>query len=404
MAEEKKQASGSDSVDLSLSAIIQALDEGTPMAEAQDPALEDAFDPNATMNYQEAGVSYPELPFADEENSSVQSGSARSQKRAADQADEMLADKSLKSRSSAAGQSAETLTGATTRAARRSMDMSEFDNVSSNYRPVTARQSGYKIRGGGGRKFNSPILIALCAVLVIVGAGVMIYTVNNLINSLSSTSNEVGFELTATETRSAIDSRIPTLIDYIDYGIEDATAALSESQFIYTNDRYSPNNPDVTAVNTELVSMPNEMSTEQMEGYYSGEYNAYSIEELSEYFNGAYVLDLARGDLGNWNKLKYINLTATSIEDEMSHLADVQGLTGDTVTITAQGADSQGNLVIQGQKVLEGERILYFKIAACPFNEIYNAESIGSSSVFISCTIATYDFYTGYDEITPVEE
>lgn len=424
MAKNKNKDSGSDSADLSLTAIIKALDSGEPMPDALSSTEQDPFDPNATMNYQQAGVSFPEFPFADENNAVIEpSPSKQKRSRESNQQERSDAERTSSARQSRRTTASEVRSEAarksapasqfsrvspepTTRAARRTFDSASYDAPSTSFRPVNTQQPSYRIRGGGGGNYNprSPVLLGASLLLVIIGVVIMGFGLNNVLGSLSGGSTTADFELTSEETRTAIDSHIPVLIDYVDYTIEDATAVISESQFVYTNDRHTPDSPDASAANIELVSMPQEMSSEQMEGYYSGSYNAYSLEELGEYFNGSYVLDLARGELGSWNKLRYVNFNSTSIEDEMAHLAEFQGLTGETVTISAEGVDTRGNLVIQGQKVIDGEVVRYFKIAACPFKDLYNASSLSDTSVYITCTVADYDFFTGADEITPVAE
>ncbi len=420
MAEENGPQESGEQTDLSLTAIIKALDTGKPMSDARETSADTAFDPNATMNYQQAGMPYPELPFANE--GSVAGTSARTREQdmlsslqtSSNGLDEISGNGGVGTgnagvqRTSVRNSPATNLRSAasantTTRAARGSVSATDYENLSSNYRPLTAKQSTYKIRGGGHKQRlspRSPVLIVASVILVVAGIGIFISLLNNVTNSASAGSSGYEFNLTTTQTREAIDARIPVLLNYVGASIEDTLASIAETgQYLYTNERYQPDSPDTGASGSETVSMPLEMSAEQMTGYYEGGYNAYTPEELAEYFNGSYTLDMARGELGSWNKVKYVNLNATSIEDEMAHLAEVQLLTGESVTVSAQGVDSRGNYVIQGQKV-EGEQVFFFKIAACPFNEVYSAQALSDASVYITCTVANYDFFTGADTIT----
>lgn len=408
---------------------------GSSAAKGAGTASGADFDPNATMDYKQAGLDYPELPFANEDNSDEAALAARDKRnvstrkpkaakpvntpirRPAEKVQEPVERSSSRSTSAQASHSASIAATPTasagamasapagSRTSRQPYTTGTAKAAPTSYQPVNTSGPSYKIRGGGAKqKLPIPVFIISALVLAAIGAGIFGYGLNNVMGSLSGGSGGTDFALTTTETRDAIDSRLPLLINYVGTGIEDTTALIAETgQFIYTNDRYQPDSPDATAVGSELVSMPVEMTAEQMDGYYGGSYSAYSVEELAEYFNGAYALDMARGDLGSWNKLKYVNLNATSIEDEMSHLAALQELSGDTVTISNEGVDTRGNFVIQGQKVIateEGEAILFFKIAACPFKDIYNGASISEASVFITCTVANYDFYTGSDTIS----
>lgn len=401
MAEENGSKTNADQADLSLTALIKALDSATALPSAPKSDAPSAFDPNATMDYQQAGASYPELPFAQEKTEAPQAPQAQSRAPRTTRTQRGSAHNPL-------AVSGHTVATTSANPARSSLGAGASEARSSNYRPVNTDKTTYKIRGGGNEqrfKMRSPVFVVASALLVVIGIAIFALGLSNLSGSLSGGSTGGStFDVTPAQTREALDSRLPALTSYVDASIEDTSAALTAAgQFLYTNGRYQPDSPDVSATGSELVSMPQQMTEEQMAGYYEGSYNAYSPEELMLYFNGTYVLDMARGDLGSWNKLKYVNFNATSIDDEMMRLAELQGLTGESVTISDQGVDSRGNKVIQGQKVIggeEGERILYFKIAACPFNDIYSAQKVSSESVYLTCTLSTYDFFTGSDTIT----
>ncbi|MDR1088897.1 MAG: hypothetical protein LBL23_06495 [Coriobacteriales bacterium] len=420
MVLENDSETNSDQTDLNLTAFIEALDLDEPETEDRAGSRRTAFDPNATMDYQQAGMPYPELPFANEDaeiDAAAQTPRERggfARRPTGRHPDEISGSQSMgRIRTSpshtAARASSKTAARSSaplrTRTPKKQQHAGTSDKMDPVFQPVNTRQSVYKIRGGGSRQhFNprSPAFIVASALLVVIGIGIFIFAINSLTSSLSDQTTGVEFNLTTTQTREAIDSRIPVLMNYVDYDIAGIGTALTESgQLIYTNSRYQTDSPDMSAEGSEIVSMPGQMTEEQMIGYYEGSYNAYSIEELVQYFNGMYVLDMARGDLGSWNRLKYVNFNATSLEDEMTHLADIQQLSGDTIEISAQGIDSRGNRVVQGQKAVNEERVLYFKIAACPFKDVYTVQTLSDASVYITCTVATYDFYSGADTITP---
>ena len=523
MTEDNSPQDNQDQDELSLTGIIKALDNNESLSAASKPkkttpkpsspkpsspkssslTTPSAFDPNATVDYQQAGTGFPELPFADNDlgtrnsskpretggaNTRHSQGTRRSSRSSSSQdlgnsqdlansqnlrnSQDLSSSQDLRNnqgsrigqdlrnnqdlRSSqdlrnsqdlSAGRPAaiaspaqaapkrrgiptrgtstgsastrNTSTGSTSargdftrgdssRAAYRGTDNSfDFNRQpldATNFKPLNARQSTYKIRGGGRRNvFTTHVLIAIVAsvVFLAVGVGVVYSVTNSLTNALANSGVGVSFDLTQAETRQAIDGNIPVLINLVDSSIDDINGSMTDAgQYIFDNTSYQPDSPDVGATSAELVMMPQEMTDDQMQGYTVGGLNAYTPEELTQYFNGAFMLDLARGDLGSWNRLRYVNFNATSVEDEMSHLADLQQLSGDTVSISAQGSDSNGNQVIEGQKVIDNQTVLYFKIAACPFKDIYNAKSLTDASVYVTCTVATYDFFTGVDTIT----
>ena len=468
MVEDSSPEANVDPVDLDLTGLIKALDNEESSGVVPTSKTPSPFDPNATMDYQEAGMPFPELPFADsnsgilfglnlEELNSQEEPPAKRKSPAAQSKSPAVREPQKKtsrvpahanrSGTPAASRkpSAQTSKRPSAAAPRKSPDQAprkspaqtpkkspaqtpkkspaqtqkpaptlaplkpsepiKLPQGASSYQPMRASQPAYKIRGGGRRRgimTRSPVAIIAAALFLAVGVGVVFYATNSLMGAFSTTGTGTEFNLTKAQTREAIDRRLPVLIYYVDLTIEDTVASLTDAgHFVFSNDRYQPDSLDTGAVTGELVSMPRDMTSEQMSGYYEGGFNAYSVEELTEYFNGAFMFDLARGELGSWNKLRYVNFNATSIEDEMTHLATLQQLSGDTVTISAQGTDSRGNRVIQGQKVIDGERVLYFKIAACLFKDVYFLKSLTGDSVYITCTVATYDFYSGVDTIKP---
>jgi len=267
--------------------------------------------------------------------------------------------------------------------------------------PLDGRLGSYKIRGGGRNQLRSPVLIVLYCLIVIVGIGLAGLAVNKVSDMLSNSGLKNPVTLTPAQTREAIDGRLPILLDILDLEFVDVTKMFEEAgHTIFQDDRYVPDSTDPGAKKTGLISMPQIVTMDFMTGFYESTYNAYSIEELEQYFNGTWVLDMARGDLGSQFKVRYMNLNGVSVKEEMQHLAVLQGLTGEGVELLAQGADTRGNIVMQGTKTID-EIVYYWKIAACQFNEVYVAKWLPDNAVYISCTIADFDFYTGTDTITP---
>ncbi|MDR0499707.1 MAG: hypothetical protein LBG97_00450 [Coriobacteriales bacterium] len=264
-----------------------------------------------------------------------------------------------------------------------------------------SEEEAYSIRGGGHATIKSPLFTAVSAAIIVVGVVVislLVYNIVGVLSTIKPTANSISF--TKEQTRSALDGNMPLLTGILDNDFDAVGEGLSAAGFItFVNDRYSSDSPDATAQGREIIRMPEQVTNDFMLGFFEGNYSAYSPKELEASFNGTWVLDLTRGDLGSLYKLKYVNFKATSIADEMDHLAQLQGMDGNGVSIAAKGIDTRGNNVIQGTKVVD-DRVYYFKIAACTFNEVYTAAKLDDSSVYISITIASYDFYTGGDEIT----
>jgi hypothetical protein len=257
----------------------------------------------------------------------------------------------------------------------------------------------YNIRGGGSARIRSPLMSGILAVVILAGVVVIGTVLFNVLGKLMTPSPTQAIVLSSEQTRSAIDSNLPLLTGIINSEFDAVQTGLSEQGLvIFANSRYNSDTPDPTAQGRELVRMPTQVSDDFMTGFYEGGYSAYSLEELQSEFNGTWTLDMTRGDLGSLFKLKYANLKASSLRDEMDHLAQLQGLGGDGVSIAAEGTDSRGNTVRQGTRTVE-DTVFYWKIAACPFSGVYTAATIDDSAVYISISLATYDFYTGAEEI-----
>jgi hypothetical protein len=275
------------------------------------------------------------------------------------------------------------------------------------FTPASRQKPSYRIRGGGAGHVKSPILTIFSGLVVAIGIvalGFLLYQAVTTIPTLGATES---ITLTATETRSAISERIPKLSGLIHEEFEAVeSSARTEGASVFSNPSYRADapgivsTPETPAVAHEIVYLPKNASESFITGYYEGSYNAYSPVELQDFFNGAWVLDMARGEIGTMFKMRYVNLNATGIADEMDWLAAFQGLDGDGATVSARGRDPRGNDIVQGTVNIDGT-IYYWKIAACNFNEVYSAKRIPSTGVYISCSFATYDFYTGGDKITP---
>ncbi|MDR2109066.1 MAG: hypothetical protein LBP28_06380 [Coriobacteriales bacterium] len=264
--------------------------------------------------------------------------------------------------------------------------------------PVRERDF-YNIRGGGSARVRSPLVSGILAIVVLVGIVVIGSVLINTLSKLMTPSPIQAIVLTTEQTRSAIDSSLPLLTGILDSEFDAVQTGFTEQGLVlFSNSRYNSDTPDPTAQGRELVRMPKQVSDDFMTGFYEGGYSAYSLDELQAEFNGTWTLDMTRGDLGSLFKLKYANLNASSLADEMDHLALLQGLAGDGVNVVAEGTDSRGNTVRQGTRTVE-DVVFYWRIAACPFSAVYGAAAIGDSAVYISISLATYDFYTGAEEI-----
>jgi hypothetical protein len=263
-----------------------------------------------------------------------------------------------------------------------------------NFKALEMRSSNYKIRGGGSARMHTPLVTAILAAVVIVGFVGLIAILRNTIELFTTDTYVSPITLTEEQTRSAIDEGLPLLKDIVWWTFDDILETYTErGDTLFVNERYIADAPDYTASGKEIVRMPTDTTEEQIQGFYEGKYNAYDIEELQTLFNGAWTLDVTHGDKGEFLRARYVNLAAKSIEHEMDHLQQLQGLTGDGVTLMGSGVDDRGNSYIEGSRT-DDEATIYWRIAACPFDEVYSLKALPDTAVYISCTVASYNFFT----------
>ena len=378
----------------------------------------------ATMSYDAVGEQAPELPFADE----AKGTSGPSQSRLASYKSQLTR---LTSRASSAQAARRADTGSSSQAPTTSTRPSaiqasqapskeppaSYINRASRstrpsgskafpnqyeqqgaYVPINENSSTYRIRGGGNIRMRSPLLLTIYGIIFLIAVLLVFLAVTKVNDYLSSRDTVETITLTQTQTRAAIDKNLPMLTSLIGIDFDEISSAFtSQGVTVFTDSRFAT---DVTTTTVKLgiIGMPQAVSSDFMDGYFTDRYyNAYTVQELQDYFNGAWVLELAR-TLDEENafdqfKVTYVNLNGIGVDEEMDYLAELQGLTGENVTVATRGADGLGNTIIQGTKVVE-ETVYYFKIAACPFNGVYTANPIPENAIYISCTVATFDFYT----------
>jgi hypothetical protein len=259
--------------------------------------------------------------------------------------------------------------------------------------------SGYRIRGGGTRHYRpNPLLVGLVAVVVIAGIVLLSVGLRNAFEALLVEKTEVSVvTLTPSETREAIDSQMPHMFDYRDSGVESAYASFVEAGWnVVIDPRASSNNPDKSAAGSEIIHLsPGIDQTILDHGYYQGEFDAYNFDELQQSFNGAWMFDISRGDMGFYLQLEYINFASASLSDELERLRASQGLADENAVIDSQEVDDYGNNRIRGYSVID-EVTYYWELVGISFEEYYGGQdrrSLSETSVFVKCRIANFDFY-----------
>jgi hypothetical protein len=384
------------------------------------------------MSYDALGVDYPELPFVEKESSpkaikatstqpsaapgiaskaatdmtrAVASPTKRSRPASKTQAADSPAASTLRphpSAKSASPAKTQAHPEAAPRGAARSNRAARLVSLANpnDFHPAEYIDNDYRIRGGGKRhNRRSPAMVILMALVIIIGIGLLgVFLWNAFNNLLGEKPLEQVITLSASETRDAVDSEMPVLLNYIHGTADDAYAAFVEAGWnVLIPGRETSDNPDQSAAGSEIIHLaPGVDPTVLDEGYYASEFDAYDYDELQASFNGIWALDITQGDLGGYAQLKYINFVSDSLTEEFQYLRGLQGLDGvDTVVLTPDGSDNFGNSYIQGYTVIEGTTY-FWKIIGIAFGDYYGGQDrrdLPETAVFVKCTIATFDFY-----------
>jgi hypothetical protein len=283
----------------------------------------------------------------------------------------------------------------------------------SDFHPADFADNTYHIRGGGTRhNRHTPLMVILIAVVVLVGIGLLaLFFTGPMQELLGDKPKPDTVTLTAAQTREAIDSQMPRLIDNINYTAEEAYAVFTEAGWnVKLGDRMTSDDPDKSATGGEVIHLPPSIDLAVLdEGYYEGGFDAYDFDELQESFNGGWMLALSRGDSGAYSQIKYLNFAATSLEDELAHLRTLQGLDGGSSAVDKEGLDGFGNTYVQGYTVVE-ETTYFWKLIGIAFSEYYRGQDrrdLPQTAVFVKCTVASFDFYgagTLPEDEPPVDE
>jgi chemotaxis protein histidine kinase CheA len=402
-------------------------------------------DPNATMTYAAAGADYPELPLVSEitpkeeppvaqktstrksmrtqpagerdtaranSTAKTSSSSTRSTQTKSSQARASSSDASPTARKSRTGksstvkkQAAPPAASKTGKAVKRTASLTSLADPK-NFQTAALDDNSYKIRGGGKRHNKAtPVLTILIAVVIIAGIGVLGFALSRALTELlvEKPADNV-ITLSAADTRAAVDSEMPKLVDVIWQSPDEAMATFVEAGWnVFSNARNS-DNPDGTSQGSEIIHLNAQGTEDSLKGYYESEFNAYDFDELQTNFNGGWMLDLSSGERGRYAQVKYVNFSAESLEDEMEHLRSLQGLSEGSSIIDAQGLDEFENTYIQGYTVF-GDTTYFWKLIGIGFNDYYRGQdkrNVPDTCVYMKCTIATFDFY-GISELTASE-
>ncbi|MDR1713555.1 MAG: hypothetical protein LBR39_05325, partial [Coriobacteriales bacterium] len=216
-------------------------------------------------------------------------------------------------------------------------------------------------------------------------------------NFLAGGEEEEVITLTPEQTRSALDAQMPKILDNISKSPDQAFSEFKDESGwnVVLDDRAIPNNFDGTAAGKQIIHLdPSVTDTEAaLKGYYESEFSAYTIDELQTNFNGFWQLSIQSGDAGLYSEVVYINLAASSLDNEIEHFASSQGLNGENSRVEPLFEDNRGT-VYQGS-ITVGEQTYFWQILGCELSAKYKGtdeRQLPDTAVYIKCRVATYDF------------
>jgi hypothetical protein len=287
--------------------------------------------------------------------------------------------------------------------AKRKVGLATLANPE-DFHEAQLADNSYRIRGGGKRhNRGTPLMIILIAVVVIAGVALLGTVMKDALTDLLTEKPEVEVvTLTSDQTRNAIDSEMPHLLDFVWLTPDEAETAFTEAGWnVFRLGRSASDNADGSATGTEMVRLNSSGTEATLTGYEAGEFSAFDFATLQKSFNGAWSLDLSLGDLGHFATFKYLNFASLSLTDELKHLQEIQGLAGEGSQVIKEGIDENGNSFIYGKTVI-GETPYYWQVVGIAFSEYYGGKDRGKlpdTAVFVKCKLATYDFYGAEDLI-----
>jgi len=254
----------------------------------------------------------------------------------------------------------------------------------------------YHIRGGGFTQGRSPLKIVVLGLITAVALVFCIFGLYKLVGyMLVARVDSSIVTITDDQAHSAISAQMPTLLNYFSGTADDAYNQLKDAGVrVFLNNRETSDNPDVSATGKEIVYLPDTASDEMLQTYNGSEFNDFNYDDLQNAMLGAWMMDISTGDVGTYIQFKYVNLAATSLNDEMNWLLAQQGLTGSGSQVLDQGVDSFGNSYITGTTTANNQTY-YWRILSASFGDYYqgaDTRKLPSSAAYVKLRIGSWDF------------
>lgn len=253
------------------------------------------------------------------------------------------------------------------------------------FKPMGPHSSTYAIRGGGRSVERTPLSMALIVLVMVIALVIAIIGFQWVFSAFSSDETvEDSVALGEETTRETIDASLPLLKDIIGLDDDGIVSKFEEDGLSIFE---KPVSDESSNVGKELIRLPENVDVATVATYYATGLDSYSVSDLATFLNGAWFLETASSGDQRTLKVKYANLSAVSLETELSALKTQQGFDGETAETTDSGTDDTGNLYESGTLIID-DTTYYWRVAACPLSEVYSFEGTTDSMVYAGATLS----------------
>lgn len=129
-----------------------------------------------------------------------------------------------------------------------------------------------------------------------------------------------------------------------------------------------------------LVKLPKDVDATDAAVLYSSDIKNLSASKAVYLLNGAWTLDVTRGDPSTLLRLRYADFKSETAEAAILNAIEAEGL--DPATATESGKDDSGNTFQKGSIVTDAGTFNW-GVYACPLSDVYDVSGLPETAQFI---------------------
>jgi hypothetical protein len=229
-------------------------------------------------------------------------------------------------------------------------------------------------RGLGILRIGLVICVALSLVVVIV-SGAYVYQ-----KALESQQDPPAIAALSLQDN----SRLPILVDYMSLGSETLATTLTNT--------YSLHQVNSDSSRLSYMRIPDGMSEDVLSTYELAGISSLSIDDAATLLRDSWVITSVDNQNGHLLQLKFSDFTSGSETLVIRNHGELQGFSGDNSTVLLSGTDENGNTYSYGSLTSSDGSTLYWRVASCPLDEVYNVDALPNDAMYVGITVATYPF------------